>query len=106
MKLSDLRPEQRLTVLFGPEEADLTLEEAAEYRYLSGCARPEPVSSFSMVEDKRTYVVVRNSWRTVAVFAPVRDGRKVVGLCRLDRSYWPASLRQEFLPRLDLEVWP
>lgn len=104
MKLSDLQPEQRLTVLFGREEADLTLEEAAEYRYLSGCARPEPVSSFSTVEGDRSFVVVRNSWRTVAVFVPVRDRRKVVGLCRLDKCDWPESVRQEFLPGLDQEA--
>lgn len=97
---------QRLTLLFGPEEVDLTLEEAAEYRYLSGCARPVPVSSFSMVADKRTYVVMRSAYRTAAVFVPVWNRRKVVRLCRLDKNYWPASLRQKFLSRLDLEVWP
>jgi len=93
MKLSDLKPEQRLTVLFGREETDLTLGEAAEYRYLSGCARPEPVSSFSVVESERSFVVVRNSWRTVAVFAPVRQGKRIVGLCRIDEYHWPEAAK-------------
>lgn len=93
-------------MLFGSEEIDLTLEEAAEYRYSRRRARPEPVSSFSAIKGERSFVVVRNSSRTVAVFAPIRQRRRIVGLCRLDKCHWPASARQEFLSGLDMDAQP